>query len=213
MVNFTASVGLTQKAAYRDRWQTTDEYLQHYVDWKEKNTYGVNAETGEYAAYSRPGNEYTSKPEYFRNPNNLSDAVSLEQWRNYSTNREGESDLSIWARRLGFRYDTALLDNLLSGKTVDWQDEAFRLGFNQDYNVSISGAGDKVDYYMSLGYLRNEGAFVDDTYRAIRANLKLNAKVTNWFEVGANINFQDRSDGEIGMDKGGFLWKTVHTPC
>ena len=79
---------------------------------------------------------------------------------NYSTNREGESDLSIWARRLGFRYDTALLDNLLSGKTVDWQDEAFRLGFNQDYNVSISGAGDKVDYYMSLGYLRNEGAFV-----------------------------------------------------
>ena len=51
VVNFTASVGLTQKAAYRDRWQTTDEYLQHYVDWKEKNTYGVNAETGEYAAY------------------------------------------------------------------------------------------------------------------------------------------------------------------
>ena len=78
VVNFTASVGLTQKAAYRDRWQTTDEYLQHYVDWKEKNTYGVNAETGEYAAYSRPGNEYTSKPEYFRNPNNLS-GVSLEQ--------------------------------------------------------------------------------------------------------------------------------------
>lgn len=77
VVNFTASVGLTQKAAYRDRWQTTDEYLQHYVDWKEKNTYGVNAETGEYAAYSRPGNEYTSKPEYFRNPNNLS-GVSLE---------------------------------------------------------------------------------------------------------------------------------------
>lgn len=76
-----------------------------------KNTYGVNAETGEYAAYSRPGNEYTSKPEYFRNPNNLS-GVSLEQWRNYSTNREGESDLSIWARRLGFRYDTAALDNL-----------------------------------------------------------------------------------------------------
>lgn len=36
VVNFTASVGLTQKAAYRDRWQTTDEYLQHYVDWKEK---------------------------------------------------------------------------------------------------------------------------------------------------------------------------------
>ena len=91
----------------------------------------------------------------------------------------------------------------MSGKTVDWQDEAFRLGFNQDYNVSISGAGDKVDYYMSLGYLRNEGAFVDDTYRAIRANLKLNAKVTDWFEVR--------------MVKSAWikvvLWKTARMPC
>ena len=203
-INFTASIGLTQKAAYRDRWQSPEAYLQHYVDWKEKNTYGVNAETGEYAAYSRPGNEYTSKPGYFRNPNNLDD-VSLEAWRGYTTNDEGESDLSIWARRLGFRPNTALMDNLLSGKVMDWQDKAFRLGFNQDYNASISGAGEKIDYYMSLGYLRNEGAFVDDTYRAIRGNFKLNAKVTDWFEIGANINFQDRSDGEIGMNKGGFM--------
>lgn len=203
-INFTASIGLTQKAAYRDRWQNPEDYLQHYVDWKEKNTYGVNAETGEYAAYSRPGNEYTSKPGYFRNPNDL-DGVSLEAWRAYTTNAEGESDLSIWARRLGFRANTALMDNLLAGKTMDWQDKAFRLGFNQDYNASISGAGEKIDYYMSLGYLRNEGAFVDDTYRSIRGNFKLNAKVTDWLELGANLNFQDRSDGEIGMNKGGFM--------
>ena len=87
-INFTASIGLTQKAAYRDRWQSPEAYLQHYVDWKEKNTYGVNAETGEYAAYSRPGNEYTSKPGYFRNPNNLDD-VSLEAWRGYTTMMKG----------------------------------------------------------------------------------------------------------------------------
>ena len=63
----------------------------------------------------------------------------------------------------------------------------------------------KYIHYLVLNKLRNEDAFVDDTYRAIRANLKLNAKVTDWFEVGANVNFQDRSDGEIGMDKGGFM--------
>lgn len=202
VVNFTANVGLTQKSAFRERF-SPDGYLQHYVDWLEKNTYGVNAETGEYAAYSREGNEYTLKPEFFRNPNNLS-GTSLEQWRAYTSNKDGESDMAIWAKRLGFR-DGKILDNLLAGKTTDWEDLAFRLGFNQDYNASISGAGEKMDYYLSLGYLRNEGAFVNDTYRAIRANMKINAEVTKWFEVGANVNFQDRSDGEIEMEKGKFI--------
>lgn len=202
VVNFTANVGLTQKSAFRERF-SPDGYLQHYVDWLEKNTYGVNAETGEYAAYSREGNEYTLKPEFFRNPNNLS-GTSLEQWRAYTSNKDGESDMAIWAKRLGFR-DGKILDNLLAGRTTDWEDLAFRLGFNQDYNASISGAGEKMDYYLSLGYLRNEGAFVNDTYRAIRANMKINAKVTKWFEVGANVNFQDRSDGEIEMEKGKFM--------
>lgn len=202
VVNFTANVGLTQKSAFRSRF-SPDGYLQHYVDWLEKNTYGVNAETGEYAAYSREGNEYTLKPEFFRNPNNLS-GTSLEQWRAYTSNKEGESDMAIWAKRLGFR-DGKILDNLLAGRTTDWEDLAFRVGVNQDYNASISGAGEKMDYYLSLGYLRNEGAFVNDTYRAIRANMKINAKVTKWFEVGANVNFQDRSDGEIVMEKGKFM--------
>ena len=26
--------------------------------------------------------------------------------------------------------------------------------------------------------------------------MKINAKITDWLEVGANVNFQDRSDGE-----------------
>ena len=45
----------------------------------------------------------------------------------------------------------------------------------------------------------------DSTYRAVRANMKLNAKVTNWFEIGANVNFQDRTDGSIDMDEGQFM--------
>lgn len=46
---------------------------------------------------------------------------------------------------------------------------------------------------------------IDDTYRAIRANMKLNTKVTSWLELGANINFQDRSDGSIDLDEDYFL--------
>lgn len=197
VVNFSANVGLTQRSAYRERFDPAG-YLQHYSDWKEKNTYGVNAD-GEWDAYQT--GVYAGMTDYFKNPNNLS--VDLDTWRGYTENEAGESDLSIWAKRLGFTGN--VLENILAGRTVDWEDKAFRLGFNQDYNASVSGATEKADYYFSLGYLRNEGALIDDTYRAVRANMKVNAKVTSWFEVGANVNFQDRSDGSIGMDEEMFM--------
>lgn len=198
VINFSANIGLTQRSAYRERFSPSG-YLQHYADWKEKGTYGVN-ENGEWDAYQT--GVYKGMTDYFKNPNKLG-GTDLDTWRGYTSNESGESDLSIWAKRLGFTGN--VLENILAGKTVDWEDKAFRLGFNQDYNASISGASEKVDYYFSMGYLRNEGALIDDTYRAIRANMKLNAKVTKWFEVGANVNFQDRTDGSIDMDEDYFL--------
>lgn len=195
VVNFSANVGWTQKSAYRDRFEP-GAYMQHRQDWYEKNTYGVNSTTGAYEAYQ--SGTYANKPGYYKNPGQLGD-ISLDEWRGYTTNEEGESDLSIWARRLGFM-DNAL-DNFLAGRVTDWEDISFRTGFNQDYNASISGAGDKVNYYLSVGYLKNQGAIKSDGYNAIRANMKVNAQVTKWFEIGANVNFQDRSDGNIDMDQ------------
>lgn len=195
VVNFSANVGWTQKSAYRDRFEP-GAYMQHRQDWYEKNTYGVNSTTGAYEAYQ--SGTYANKPGYYKNPGQLGD-ISLDEWRGYTTNEEGESDLSIWARRLGFMDNT--LDNFLAGRVTDWEDISFRTGFNQDYNASISGAGDKVNYYLSVGYLKNQGAIKSDGYNAIRANMKVNAQVTKWFEIGANVNFQDRSDGNIDMDE------------
>ncbi len=198
VINFSANIGLTQRSAYRERFGPSN-YLQHYADWKEKGTYGINSD-GEWDAYQT--GVYKGMTDYFKSPNKLI-GVDLETWRNYTSNESEESDLSIWAKRLGFTGN--VLENILAGKAVDWEDKAFRLGLNQDYNTSISGASEKMDYYFSLGYLRNEGALIDDTYRAIRANMKLNTKVTKWFEVGVNVNFQDRTDGSIDMDEDYFL--------
>ena len=198
VVNVSTNIGLTQRSAYRERFSPS-AYLQHYADWKAKSTYGANAE-GNWDDYQI--GVYKGMDDYYTNPDKLTN-IDLDIWRGYTSNESGESDLSIWAKRLGFTGN--VLENILSGKTVDWEDKAFRLGFNQDYNASVSGASEKVDYYFSLGYLRNEGALIDDTYRAVRANMKLNAKVTNWFEIGANVNFQDRTDGSIDMDEGQFM--------
>ncbi len=200
IINVTTNFGLTQLSQYRDRF-TPDAYLNHREDWYTKNTYGVNPETGAYEAYqtrdAKTG-KLTVPTGYYMRPDQLSSDLALDVWRAYTTNEPGESDLSIWAKRMGFQGNA--LENYLNGKVVDWADKTFRTGFNQDYNASIGGAGENANYYFSLGYLKNEGTLKSDTYEAVRANMKVDANITKWLQVGANINFQDRSDGELGID-------------
>lgn len=200
VINISMNFGLSQMTANRDRWNP-DEYLQHLQDWRTQSTYGINPETGVWEAYQATA--YASQPGFFCNPGNLPPDISLDEWREYSVNDPDESDLSIWARRLGLKGN--LLENYLNGKTVDWEDKAFRLGFNQDYNASISGAGDNVNYYFSMGYLNNQGVRKNDSYQAIRASMKLKMSVTKWLEIGANVNFQNRSDGNKDMQLGSIL--------
>lgn len=195
VVNASANFGATTPAQFRKRW-TPDAYLQHRQDWLTKNTYGVNSETGEYEAYQT--GVFADQPEFFSRPDMLPSSISLDAWRAYSTNDDDESDLSIWARRLGFTGNA--LNNFINGKTEDWTDRTFRTGFDQDYNASVSGASDRANYYFSMGYLKNQGALISDNYKAIRSNMKVDFKVTDWFELGANVNFQDRSDGSRDMD-------------
>ena len=38
----------------------------------------------------------------------------------------------------------------------------------------------------------NEGAVQGNEYHAFRSNMKISAKITDWLEIGANVNFQDR---------------------
>ena len=35
----------------------------------------------------------------------------------------------------------------------NWSDEIFENNVRQEYNLSVSGASDKMNYYMSAGYL------------------------------------------------------------
>jgi hypothetical protein len=96
-------------------------------------------------------------------PEQLPEGISIESWRSYTTNEDGESDLSIWAKRLGFQGNA--LSNLLAGKTIDWAKHTYRVGFNKDLNASIIGASEKANYYLSVGYLKNQGAEISDEYQ------------------------------------------------
>lgn len=202
VIVFNSNIGTTSRSAYREVFGP-DQYMQYRQDWYKTSTYGVNAATGNYEAYQTAA--YVNRPGYFDSPENLgASGISLADWRAYTTNEANESDASIYAKRLGLGFNS--LSNYRAGKSFDWYDHTFRTGFNQDYNLSVSGASDRINYYMSMGYLKNEGAIVGDNYRAIRSNLSVEGKVNKWLTIGANVNFQDRTDGGLQPGLGLNYW-------
>ncbi len=64
-----------------------------------------------------------------------------------------------------------LLQVLLLLMIRNWLDEIFETAPMQKHNLSISGANEKSDYYLSLGYLTQDGIIKrdDDKYKRISA--------------------------------------------
>lgn len=195
-VNVSVNFGVDTKSAFRNVYGP-EGYLKYREDFYKTSTLGFDAD-GNYTYYAKGGLGVG----YYDNPNNLAQyGITSEQWAGYTTNVEGESLQSIYAKRLNmYNYSKDAYEGFLAGRTTDWSDMVFRAGFRQNYNASISGASERINYYLSFGYMRNEGVVEGDNYKTFRSNFKINGKITDWLEIGANVNFQDRSDGGLSID-------------
>jgi TonB-dependent starch-binding outer membrane protein SusC len=70
---------------------------------------------------------------------------------------------------------------------TNWQDELFRKGGLQNYQLSISGGTDKINYYLSGTYYDQRGVFTGSDFKRYSLKSNINAKVLDWLNVGANI--------------------------
>ncbi len=78
------------------------------------------------------------------------------------------------------------------GKGTDWQKEVFNdNAFMQNHELSISGAGERSNYYSSFGYLRQEGIVAPDNSNFERFTARINAtyKISNHISFGTNVGY------------------------
>lgn len=61
----------------------------------------------------------------------------------------------------------------------------------QKHNLSISGGGDRISYYISMGMQDQKGMYEikTDELKRYNAMLSINAKVTDWFTVAAKASY------------------------
>lgn len=83
--------------------------------------------------------------------------------------------------------DTQAAINRLKSVNTNWGDILFRDAFSQEYNLSLSGGTERVTYYTSFGYYKEDGNV--DGVGMDRFNLvgKTSYKVNSILKVGASM--------------------------
>ena len=71
----------------------------------------------------------------------------------------------------------------------DWEDVGTRTGLRQEYNFSVSAANEKSSFYVSLGYLENEGITQGSDLKRLTGRLKADYQAKDWMKVGANMSY------------------------
>lgn len=81
------------------------------------------------------------------------------------------------------------LEYVREGVSTDYRDLMMSNGFNQNYELSITGGTEKTHHSISLGYRGENGLFKNDNYKRLNARVALDHKLLENLKIGTNITY------------------------
>ncbi len=73
----------------------------------------------------------------------------------------------------------------------DWEDESFSHELRQEYNLSVSGGTDNLTYYLSAGYISDEGVIPSSGFERISTRLNVEYQAKKWLKLGVNLGYSN----------------------
>lgn len=93
--------------------------------------------------------------------------------------------------------------------TTDWQEEVFRTAPISNYDLSASGGSDRIRYFVSGGYLNQEGIIIGSGFKKYNLRINLNAESSERFRYGVNFGATRTITNRIKAGSAGVLGTAV----
>ncbi len=71
----------------------------------------------------------------------------------------------------------------------DWYGDTFRSSFRQEYNLSVSGGRDRLNYYGSVGYLNDGGIVNNSDYQRYTARINVDWQAKPWMKISTSMSY------------------------
>jgi TonB-linked SusC/RagA family outer membrane protein len=125
------------------------------------------------------------------------DVMNLQQ---YATYENELADLFGGTRRIEFADPGKL------GPGTNWQDAVFRRALETNHTLSISGANNKTDYYISGSYFDQDGTIIGSDFKRYTFHTNINSQVKDWFKVGSSISASRSKANTVLGNNYGIVW-------
>ncbi|HEV8514703.1 MAG TPA: TonB-dependent receptor, partial [Cyclobacteriaceae bacterium] len=129
------------------------------------------------------------------------DMLNAKQWMDY------RNDL------VPGTYSQSDMDNIKTD--TNWQDQIFRTGPIQNYELSVQGGTERSKYFVSGNYFDQEGTVIGSAYKRFNTRLNLDTKVSDRFNLGVSIGLTNSTTNRIEGDASlhGPLPNGISTPA
>lgn len=95
------------------------------------------------------------------------------------------------------------------GEGTNWQDEIFRTAPMSNYQINFSGGNEKTKYFVSGGYLTQDGILLGTDLKRYSFRVNVESQVNKAVKVGANLtptyNFSNQTLAEGNWQGGGII--------
>lgn len=150
------------------------------------------------------------------------DVLNRDEWIDFAIDERnnthvlngGNIDDPNSARASARQIDPLWLTDPASFPDVDWQDLVDRKALMQRYQLSLSGATDKLNYYSSINWLDQPGIIRYTDFSRFSFLTNVSGQATDFLAMGANIYIyrQDRNDPNTDSNGGPISRSIIMAP-
>ena len=125
------------------------------------------------------------------------DMMNLREFAEYYNDLVAQGEIT--------KADPAYSDPSVLGKGTNWQDAVFRTAFQHQHQIGAQGGTDKMKYYVSAGYMNQEGTIIGSDFKRISLRANIDAQLKTWLKMGVNVAYSQtdenllKADGEEGI--------------
>lgn len=93
-----------------------------------------------------------------------------------------------------------LIDTALSNhNSTDWYGTILRKAFQQNHNISISGGSEKINYFLSAGYLTDEGIVINNRFQRLTLRSNNEYKISKKLKLNTLISYSRGTTQDVNL--------------
>lgn len=173
------------------------ESISVLKDASSTSIYGARASNGVVVITSKRGRMGEAAKITFRTQLGFSQLASKD-WEQMDTNERIQFEKEVGLDK-GQDYEK------LSKININWLDKVYNdKAPLQNYELSVNGGTEKLNYYVSGSYYDQDGIAVGSTFERVNFRANVEAKANKWLKIGTNTMFtyqevEQSDDGEYAL--------------